>query len=51
MKNLKNAYIFGSYASGKLSEESDIDLLLIGGHDFLEVQKKSINCKKFLIEK
>jgi predicted nucleotidyltransferase len=39
LKNLKKAYIFGSYAAGKFSSESDVDLLLIGDHSALEAQK------------
>jgi predicted nucleotidyltransferase len=31
---LSEAYIFGSLAKGNFSEASDIDLLLIGNHDY-----------------
>jgi len=34
VKGLKEAYIFGSFAKGNFSEESDIDLLLVGSHDY-----------------
>lgn len=30
---LQEAYIFGSYARGKMQEHSDIDVLLVGNHD------------------
>ena len=42
INGLKQAYIFGSYANNKLNVESDIDLLLIGSHDFLKTQEKII---------
>ena len=45
-KGLKNAYIFGSYANNKLSQESDIDLLLVGSHDALKVQKDIVKLQK-----
>ncbi len=60
LTGLEEAYIFGSYAKGKLSRESDIDLLLIGSHDplaakrlLLPIQKKlgrEINALDFLPE-
>jgi predicted nucleotidyltransferase len=37
--NLKEAYIFGSYAEGKYGVESDIDLLLVGTHKTLHTQR------------
>ncbi|MBU1180398.1 nucleotidyltransferase domain-containing protein [Patescibacteria group bacterium] len=40
IKNLKEAYIFGSYAKNSLQQESDIDILLIGGHSALEAKRK-----------
>ncbi|MDO8592246.1 MAG: nucleotidyltransferase domain-containing protein [bacterium] len=40
IKGIKSAIIFGSYAKNKLSAESDIDLLLIGSHKFLDAQGK-----------
>jgi predicted nucleotidyltransferase len=36
LEGLKGAYIFGSYAKGNFGQESDIDLLLIGGHSSIE---------------
>lgn len=39
IKGLEEAYIFGSYAKDKFAAESDIDILLIGGHSSLEAVK------------
>ncbi len=39
IKGLKEAYIFGSYASNKMDSSSDIDILAIGSHSVLELQK------------
>ncbi|MCG2689913.1 nucleotidyltransferase domain-containing protein [Candidatus Parcubacteria bacterium] len=39
LSGLKRAYIFGSYAKGNLSAQSDIDLLLVGEHSSLEAKK------------
>ncbi|MBU0705630.1 nucleotidyltransferase domain-containing protein [Patescibacteria group bacterium] len=36
---IKKAFIFGSYASGKFDEYSDIDLLVVGEQDGLELSK------------
>lgn len=37
---LEEAYLFGSFAKGNAGEESDIDLLLIGGHSSLEADRR-----------
>ena len=34
---LQEAYIFGSYAKGDFSSDSDIDLLLVGSHDYSKI--------------
>ena len=39
IKGLKEAYLFGSYASNKMDSSSDIDLLAIGTHSILELQR------------
>ncbi|MCK4824239.1 nucleotidyltransferase domain-containing protein [bacterium] len=39
IKGLKGAYLFGSYASNKMDSSSDIDLLAIGMHSVLELQR------------
>jgi len=46
IKGLKTAIIFGSYAENKLNAESDIDLLLIGSHGFLEAQREMVKLQK-----
>lgn len=46
IKGIKLAIIFGSYAQDKLSSESDIDLLLVGSHNFLEAQKEIVKLQK-----
>ena len=39
IEGLKEAYLFGSYASNKMDSSSDIDLLAIGTHSVLELQR------------
>ncbi len=39
IKGLKEAFIFGSYASNKMDSSSDIDILAIGTHSVLELQR------------
>jgi predicted nucleotidyltransferase len=46
IKGLKTAILFGSYTRGKLTPESDIDLLLVGSHNFFNVQKKITQLQK-----
>jgi len=46
LKGLKTAIIFGSYAKDKLSGESDIDLLLVGSHNFLSAQRAIVELQK-----
>ena len=46
LSGLKEAYIFGSYAKGNMDEHSDIDLLAIGKHSSLELQKLVSPIKK-----
>ena len=48
LKNLENAYIFGSYARNQLEAESDIDLLLIGNHSSIEAKKKVAGLQDYL---
>ena len=40
VKGIKRAILFGSYAADRMDLSSDIDLLVIGDHDTLELQKK-----------
>ena len=37
---IKEAYLFGSYAKGRMDEMSDIDLLVVGDHSVLTLQKE-----------
>jgi len=39
IKGLKTAYVFGSYAKGGFSAESDVDLLLVGSHSSLDAKR------------
>jgi len=39
IKGLKEAYIFGSYARDSMDSSSDIDILAIGSHSVLELQR------------
>jgi predicted nucleotidyltransferase len=39
IEGLKEAYIFGSYATNKMDSSSDIDILAIGSHSVLELQR------------
>lgn len=38
---ISEAYIFGSYAKGNFEEASDIDLLIVGDHQLVDVFKKT----------
>ena len=40
VKGVKTAYIYGSYAEDRLSVHSDVDLLVIGSHKIIALQKK-----------
>ena len=39
VKGVEQAFIFGSYAKGSMDAASDIDLLVVGEHDTLALQK------------
>ena len=43
---VKEAYIYGSYAKDKMDVHSDIDLLVIGDHKIISLQKKLNNLQK-----
>jgi len=45
-EGIEEAYIFGSYAKGKLEAESDIDLLLIGPGNNLKARKNIYNLQR-----
>lgn len=40
IEGIQQAYLFGSYAKNQMDSASDIDLLAVGSHDTLELQKK-----------
>jgi len=40
VKGIKEAYIYGSYAKNKMDVHSDIDLLVIGNHGIVPLQKR-----------
>lgn len=46
IKGLKIAVIFGSYAQDRLGAESDIDLLLVGSHNFLKTQAEIVKLQR-----
>ncbi|MFH1459346.1 MAG: nucleotidyltransferase domain-containing protein [Candidatus Omnitrophota bacterium] len=46
IKGLREAYLFGSYASNKMDSSSDIDLLAIGTHSVLELQRVATKWQK-----
>ncbi len=46
IKNLKEAYIFGSYAKGNFEEGSDIDLLVVGDQDHSEINRCISNLER-----
>lgn len=46
VKGLGLAYLFGSYAQDKMDLSSDIDLLVIGEHSSLELQRKIAEIQK-----
>jgi len=46
IKGLKTAVVFGSYAKDKLNAESDIDILLVGGHSALAAQETILPLQK-----
>ena len=46
VKGLKQAYLFGSYAKDQMDAASDIDLLAVGNHNTLELQKEIFDVQK-----
>jgi len=49
IKGIKEAYIFGSYATNKMDSSSDIDILAIGSHSVLELQKAVAKLQKDIL--
>jgi len=46
IKGIEEAYLFGSYASNKMDSSSDIDMLAIGTHSVLELQRIIVKLQK-----
>jgi len=46
LKDIKTVYIYGSYAEDRLSVHSDIDLLVVGNHKIVSLQKKINSLQK-----
>ena len=44
--HIKKAVIFGSYAQNQMDSHSDIDLLVVGGHNTVELQKSVSQIQK-----
>jgi len=44
--DIKQVYIFGSYAKGGMGQESDVDVLVIGSHKAVDVQRKMATVQK-----
>jgi predicted nucleotidyltransferase len=39
IEGIREAYIFGSYAADKMDTASDVDIMAIGSHSVLELQR------------
>jgi predicted nucleotidyltransferase len=48
IKGLNKAYLFGSYASGEFNSKSDLDILLIGSHNPIDVRRELVPLQKRL---
>jgi predicted nucleotidyltransferase len=46
IKGLKEVYIFGSYPTNKMDSSSDIDILAVGSHSVLELQRVIVKLQK-----
>ncbi len=46
VEGVKDAYIYGSYANNEMDTHSDIDLLVVGNHSVLSLQRKINNIQK-----
>lgn len=46
ISGLNEAYIFGSYATDKMDSVSDIDILAIGSHSVMDLQRKIVTLQK-----
>jgi predicted nucleotidyltransferase len=48
IKNIKEAYIFGSYSKDEMDTNSDIDVLTIGEHSIIELQREINKIQKVI---
>ena len=46
IKGIKKVYLFGSYAKDSMEAHSDIDLLVVGDHSIMELQKEISKIQK-----
>ncbi len=46
VKGIEDAYLFGSYAKDRMDSTSDIDLMVVGDHDTVELRKKLAGIQK-----
>jgi len=46
IKGVKEIYIYGSYARNKMDVHSDLDLLIIGNHDIVSLQRRLSKLQK-----
>ncbi len=48
LRGLQEAYVFGSFASNALKDESDIDILLVGKHSSIEAKRVILPLQKII---
>ena len=48
VSGIQRAFLFGSYASGLMDESSDVDLVVIGTHRTLDLQRQIASAQKKL---
>ena len=46
LRGIKEAFIFGSYAEDRMDPLSDVDVMVIGDHDTIELNKKIAGLQK-----
>lgn len=46
VEGVRQAYIFGSYVRGEFGPESDVDVLVVGSHRTVDVQRQVIKIQK-----
>lgn len=48
VSGIQRSFLFGSYAAGRMDEASDVDLVVIGNHRTLDLQRKIASVQKKL---